>query len=320
MWLVAGLGCLVVSMVSGLDQARRRLASLSFGSGQAISATVAGIGIVLTLAALGWYVVGGLGAPLHRGQSTALPPYISDTESSGLQSRTLIVSLADGKVTWLLHQADHAVWGDGETGLSPIEPQVRVAVETVVAQIAAAREDEQVASELSALGVTYVQVRGITPEVSTALAASPGISRGGQDNGVTVFTVTSRPARVLVVTADGTQSVARTIDTATTGRLLLSEASDPRWQVTVGGVALERTDSPDWRPAFALTGQTGDVTVRLAPERWPGWIALVQLLALLLLALFAAPAVSRESDYYRTGRRSTEADEGVGRHSREGAS
>jgi len=320
MWLVAGLGCLVVSMVSGLDQARRRLAAQSFGSGQAISATVAGIGIVLTFAALGWYVVGGLGAPLHRGQSTALPPYIADTERSGLQSRTLIVSLAAGKVTWLLHQADHAVWGDGETGLSPLEPQVRAAVETVVAQIAAARQDEEVASDLSALGVTYVQVRGITPEVSTALAASPGISRGGEDNGVTVFTVTSRPARVLVVTADGTQSVARAIDTATTGRLLLSEAWDPRWQVTVGGVALERTDSPDWRPAFALTGQTGDVTVRLAPERWPGWIALVQLLTLLLLALFAAPAVSRESDDYRTGRRSTEADEGVGRHSREGAS
>jgi hypothetical protein len=167
----------------------------------------------------------------------------------------------------------------------------------------------------------YVQVRGITPEVSSALAASPGISRGGESNGVTVFTVTSRPSRVLVVTADRTQSVAGSIDTPTTGMLLLSEASDPRWQVTVGGVALERTDSPDWRPAFALTGQTGHVAVRLAPEPWPGWIALLQLLAVLLLALFAAPAVSRESDdYLRTGRRSTEADEGVGRHSREGTS
>ena len=320
MWLVAGFGCLVVSMVSGLDQARRRLAAQSFGSGQAISATVAGVGIVLTLAALGWYVVGGLGAPLHRGQSTALPPYIADTESSGLQSRTLIVSLADGKVTWLLHQADHAVWGDGETGLSPVAPEVRAAAESVVAQIAAARQDDEVASQLSALGVVYVQVRGITPEVSSALAASPGISRGGEGNGVTVFTVSSRPSRVLLVTSDGTQSVTRTIDTAASGRLLLSEAADPRWQVTVGGVALERTDSPDWRPAFALSGQTGEVTVRLAPERWPGWIALAQLVALLLVALFAAPAVSRESDDYGPGRRSAEADEGVGRHSREGVS
>ena len=320
MWLVAGLGCLVVAMVSGLDQARRRLAAQSFGIGQAVSATVAGVGIVLTLAALGWYVVGGLGAPLHRGQSGELPPYISDTESSNLQSRTLIVDLADSHVTWLLHQADHTVWGDGETGLSPVQPEVRAAAETVVAQIAAARQDDEVSSELSALGVVYVQVRGVTPEVSTALAASPGISRGGETGGVTVFTVTSRPSRVLLVGSDGTQSVTGSIDTATNGTLLLSEASDPRWQMAVGGVALERTSSPDWRPAFALTGQTGQVTVRLAPERWSGWIALAQLVALLLLALFAAPAVSRESDDFRPGRRSAEAEDGVGRHSLEGAS
>jgi hypothetical protein len=165
-----------------------------------------------------------------------------------------------------------------------------------------------------------VQVRGITPDTSAALAASPGIARGGETGGVTVFTVSSRPSRLLLVGADGTQSVTGSIDTAANGTLLLSEASDPRWQVTVGGVALDRMTSPDWRPAFALTGQTGPVSVRLAPERWSGWIALAQLLALLLLALFAAPAVSRESDDYRPGRRSAEADDSVGRHSLEGAS
>jgi hypothetical protein len=318
MWLVAGLGCLVVAMVSGLDQARRRLAAQSFGIGQAVSATVAGVGILLTLAALGWYVVGGLGAPLHRGPSSALPPYISDTEHSSLQARTLVVDLGDSRVTWLLHQADHTVWGDGETGLAPVQPEVRAAAETVVAQIAAARQDDEVATELSALGVVYVQVRGVTPEISAALAASPGISRGGETGGVTVFTVTSRPSRILLVTSDGTQSVTASIDTAANGTLLLSEASDPRWQVSVGGVALDRTTSPDWRPAFALTGQTGQVTVRLAPERWSGWIALLQLVAVLLLALFAAPAVSRESDDFRPGRRSAEAEDSVGRRSLEG--
>jgi len=320
MWLVAGFGCLVVAMVSGLDQARRRLAAQSFGSGQAVSATVVGVGAVLTLAALGWWVVGGLGAPLQRGPSSALPPYITDTENSSLQARTLIISLGrDGHVTWLLHQADHTVWGDGETGLTPVQPEVRAAVETVVAQVAAARQDDEVASELSALGVVYVQVRGVTPDVSAALAASPGISRGGETGGVTVYTVAARPSRLLLVTGEDTQSVTGKVDAGTYGTLLLSEASDPRWQVLVGGVALDRTTSPDWRPAFALTGQTGAVTVRLAPDRWSGWVALAQLVAMLLLALFAAPAVSRESDDYRPGRRSAEADESVGRHSLEGA-
>ena len=319
MWLVAGLGCLVVATVSGLDQARRRLAAQSFGIGQGVSATVAGIGVVLTLVSLGWYVVGGLGAPLTRGPSSALPPYITDTENSSLHARTLVVDLTGSHVTWLLHQADHTVWGDGETGLSPAQPVVRSAAEMVVAQIAAARQDDEVASELSALGVVYVQVRGVTPQVSTALAASPGMARGGETGGVTVFTVTSRPSRLLLVGGGGTQSVTASIDTSTTGTLLLSEASDPRWQVTVGGVTLDRTSSPDWRPAFALNGQTGPVTVRLAPDPWSGLIALAQLVALLLLALFAAPAVSRESDDFLPGRRSAEAEDSVGRHSLEGA-
>ncbi|HET7724946.1 MAG TPA: glycosyltransferase, partial [Propionibacteriaceae bacterium] len=314
MWLVAGLGCLVVATVSGLDQARRRLAAQSFGSGQAVSAIVVAVGAVLTAVSLGWFVVGGLAGPLHRGQAT-LPPYIADSENSDLHARTLIVSLADGQVSWLLHQADHTVWGDGETGLTPAEPQVRTAAETVVAQIAAARQDDEVADELSALGVLYVQVRGVTPDVSAALAASPGISRGGTTNGTTVFTVTSRPSRVLLVRPEGTQSVTASVDSGAAGTLLLSEAPDPRWQVSVGGVALDRTTSPDWRPAFALAGQSGPVSVRLAAERWAGWTALAQLVAMLLLALFAAPAVSRESDDFRPGRHSAVEEERVGRRS-----
>jgi hypothetical protein len=304
MWLVVGFGCLVVALVSGLDHARRRLAAQSFGVAQALSASVAVVGALLVLASFGWYVVGGLGGPLHRQQADSLPKYILDTESGPSQSRTLVVSLSDGGVRWVLHQADHIVWGDGETGLPPSQPEVRSAVEGVVAQISAARQDDDVATQLQALGVVHIQVRGITPEVSAALAASPGIARGGEGNGVTVFTVVGHPARVMLATADGMKAVPGSIETSTTGTLILSEATDPRWRVSVGGVALERTTSPDWRPAFVVDGQTGDVTVTLAQDRWSVWMALAQLLALILLALFAAPAVSRESDDYRAGRRS----------------
>lgn len=304
MWLVAGFGGLVVALVSGLDHARRRLAAQSFGVAQAVTAAVAVVGALLVVASLGWYVVGGLGGPLHRQQADTLPRYILDTESGPSQSRTLIVSLSGGSVSWALHDADHVVWGDGETGLPPSQPEVRKAVEGVVAQISAARQDDAVATQLETLGVVHVQVRGITPEVSAALAASPGIARGGEGNGITVFTVVSHPARVMLVTTDGTKAVTGPIATSTTGTLFLSEATDPRWQVSVGGVPLARTTSPDWRPAFVVDGQTGDVTVTLAQDPWWGWMALAQLLALILLALFAAPAVSRESDHYRAGRRS----------------
>jgi GT2 family glycosyltransferase len=304
MWLVAGFGCLVVALVSGLDHARRRLSSQSFGLAQALSASVAVVGALLVVASFGWYVVGGLGGPLHRQQADTLPRYILDTESGPSQSRTLVVSLSGGTVSWVLHEADHVVWGDGETGLPPSQPEVREAVEGVVAQIAAGRQNDEVATELQTLGVVHIQVRGITPEVSAALAASPGIARGGEGNGTTVFTVASHPARLMLVTTDGAKAVTGSIATSTTGTLFLSEATDPRWQVSVGGVPLQRATSSDWRPAFVVDGQTGDVTVTLAQDRWFGWISLAQLLALILLALFAAPAVSRESDDYKAGRRS----------------
>lgn len=316
MWLVAGFGCLVVTAVSGLDQARRRLGAQSFGLSQAVSALAVALGAVVTLVSLGWFVVGGLAGPLHRGQPDALPPYITQTESGPLQARTLVVSLeGDGHVSWLLHATDGVVWGDGETGIWPAPAGPRSQVEAVVAQIAAARQDDQVASELASLGVVYVQVRGITPDVSGALAASPGIARGGQGNGTVVFTVTSRPSRVLLVTQDATTSVQGTVDTATTGTLVLSEVDDPRWTVSVGGVPLPRTTSTDWRPAFALTGQTGPVTVTLAADRGRVWYAWGQLIAVLLLALFAAPAASRESDDFRGGRRSADAEPSQGRRS-----
>lgn len=304
MWLVAAFGCLVVSLVTSLDKARRRLATQSFGVAQAVSASVAVVGTLLVVASLGWYVVAGLGAPLHRGQANALPPYITDSENGPSQTRTLVVSLTGGQVSWMLHASDTTTWGDGETGLTPSEPEARAAVERVVAQIAAARQDDGVATQLAALGVLHVQVRGITPDVSSALAASPGIARGGEGNGTTVFTVTSHPARLILMTVDGAQPVAGSIQAPATGTLFLSEAADPRWQVTVGGVRLAPVDSPDWRPAFTVDGQTGPVVVSLAPDPWAGWSALGQLLAVLLLALFAAPAVSRESDDYRFGRRS----------------
>lgn len=304
MWLVAGFGCLVVALVTGLDQARRRLATQSFGVAQAISASVAVVGVLLVLVSSGWYVVGGLGAPLHREQSSVLPPYITDSENGPSRTRTLVVSLTGGHVAWTLHEADNATWGDGETGLFPSQPEARAAVERVVAQIAAGRQDDGVATALASLGVLHVQVRGITPDVSSALAASPGIARGGEGNGTTVFTVTSHPARVLLVTASGTRSVLGTIAEPATGTLFLSEAADPRWHVSVGGVELPRVTSADWRPAFTVDGQTGPVSVRLDSDPWAGWLALGQLLALFLLALFAAPAVNRESDDYRSGRRS----------------
>ena len=72
--------------------------------------------------------------------------------------------------------------------------------------------------------------------------------------------------------------------------LRIGEAVDPRWQATLDGERL--TDqAAGWQQGFALPGNAGTVSWTLqAPWRW---LLVGQLLALLVAAVLAAPAIRR---------------------------
>lgn len=307
-WLLAAFAALLVGVATVIDQARLRVFEQSFGSAQTLLVAVTvltAIGLVLTL---GWWGVGGAAEPTQRGAVSSLPRFVQESMEGPGRTRTLIVDLSQPQPRWWLSEAGGLTWGGAETVIGPADRAAHDQVVAVVAQIASGRQSESLPQLLAGLGVAHVQLRSVTGEVTAALAATPGIARGGEENGVAVFTVTSKPSRVQVVASDQVVSVGSEIHTATTGTLLLAEAADPRWRVTVGGRELPRTESRDWRPAFALSGESGPVEVSLRREPHRVLVAVAQLLGLVVLALFAAPSVRRENDQPVAGRRSAEED------------
>ncbi len=293
MWLVTAFAALVTAVALALDRSRVLLSGESFGAGQGVLLVTSILGLVAVLGSAGWWVVGGLGAPLHRGSDSGLPAYVLDAEASAQRARTLVIDVRSDRPAWFVHETPGLTWADAESGL--IGAEARSRAESVVAQVAAARQGDSTASTLAELGIANVQVRGVTPDVSAALAASPGITRGGEENGVALFSVVGKPGLAMVV--DGaTRTPVTTVSPGQRGNLVISAPADPRWQVSVGGRLLTSTTSDDWRPAFALDGASGDVSVELKPDRWSGWLALGQLVALLALGLAATPPLRRESD------------------------
>ncbi|MDO5285755.1 MAG: glycosyltransferase family 2 protein [Actinomycetia bacterium] len=307
-WLLAAFAALLAGAATVVDQARLEAARQSFGRAQALLAVMTVMTVVGLVLTAGWWGVGGAGEPTHRGAASSLPRFVQDSMEGPGRTRTLIVDLSRPQPRWWLSEAGGLTWGGAESVLGPADLAARDQVVTAVAQIASGRQSESLRDLLTGLGVGHVQVRDVSGEVTAALAATPGIARGGEENGVAVFTVLGKPTRLQLVGSEAVTPVGTEITTSGTGTLLLSEAADPRWQVSVGGRPLPRAESPDWRPAFALAGQTGAVEVSLRTGPVRPLVALAQLLGLVVLALFAAPSVRRENDQPVAGRRSAEED------------
>ena len=96
---------------------------------------------------------------------------------------------------------------------------------------------------------------------------------------------------------NGEKRVAVTQQSITVGtsersrELRLGEPADPRWRATLNGEELQQAEGDNWQQVFVVPGSAGTVTYELdAPSRW--W-PLGQGIALLIVAILAAPAVRR---------------------------
>ncbi len=295
MWLVAGLGLLLVGSATAVDRARVELSDADFGLGQGLVLASTVLGALALVLAAGWWVWGGVGAPLTRTDAVSVPAYVRDAELAQ-GSRALLVSVRAEGVTWFVDQPGHPRWGDAESGLVLAgSPAAMEAARTVVAQIASGTQVDGLAGRLAALGVSHVRISGGSGEVLAALGATPGLQRGTDDPSGAVWIVTGKPSWVQVVDGSAVSSVTTSVPTGSSGRvLLLAEPPDPRRTVSVAGTALTATSSPDWRAAYELGAASGplDVTVA-APVPWWAWL---QAAGLALLVLFAAPSLRRDEE------------------------
>ena len=293
MWLVAGLGLLVAGSAIAVDRARLDLSESDFGIGQALVVASSVVGVVALVLSAGWWVWGGVGAPLARSGSS-VPAYVRDAEVAQA-SRALLVRIEPGAVTWFVDEPGRPRWGDGETGVVLGGSSAAVpAARTVVAQLASGRQVEGLAGDLARLGISHVRVGGTTPDVLAALNATPGLQRGTDDPAGAVWIVTGKPSRLQVVAGSEVSYVAGAVPPGPSGRLLiLADGPAERRTVTVGGAPLAPAASPDWRAAYELGAAAGPVVIGATGSSWWAWL---QLSGLALLAVFAAPSLQRETD------------------------
>lgn len=240
--------------------------------------------VLLGAVGLGSWAWVGFQGPV--GPSTShLPGYVRDVVSSTRETRVLMLQRRpDGGLDWNVVDARQPRWGTGERELAGAFADD---FGRLVQALGAGMVPEDLAENLTALGVSHIHMGGFSEEDLASVGNAPGLTRAPVGQDAVVWTVAGLPSRARIVGSDASVPVLDgTIEeTASPRHLVLSEEADPRWWASVGGVALEA--SPD-RPPVTFTvpeGVGGELRWGLH-RSWGalGWQVAVALLVLTLLA------------------------------------
>lgn len=235
--------------------------------------SVLGILTCVTLViGMGWWVsVGERG--LMR-QQEVLPSYVVGVEASGRNTRTLMVDLSTGVALVNVAAAGQPTWGSAESPL--IAESAATDLDQVSQQFAQGQPTDDLADQLTTLGIGHVWLRGAGEQAIAELSTSPGMDVATVAQDTVVFTLSNQPSRWVRVG----------------DRVVLAEPVDEAWHADIDGVELTRTDSPDWRTAWDAAGIDGDPRFRADPD----WLAIVwEVLVVLVLLILAAPSAQRST-------------------------
>jgi GT2 family glycosyltransferase len=318
-FLVAGSALITAALV-GVDDARERLADVSFGWRQPTAVAVAVVAALGPVAAAGIWVAHGAAGPLDRREVTVLPRFV--------------VARAQGqpglRVLWLRQRADgvrYAVTGFGGGRLGDDQLRAPAAVRRRLAEIVAdlaTPRGSDAAQALATHAVRYVAVPApVDPDLAAALDAQPALTRERveESSPVRLWRVLAPAARVTVLNAELAQEAATRrgpslgalranpptvlLPDRRTGRyvvppgssrrlLVVSEAAGGPWEASADRPLPEQT-AWGWASAFEVPPLGATVTV--APDRTARRTGLgVQAGVLLVLAVLAAPSVRRSNE------------------------
>lgn len=243
------------------------------------------LGLAGLLAAGGWAAVGFAG-PV-REQPSVLPGYVRDVISSDRDTRALLIRLdGDEAVAWNVVDARRPQWGAGERNpVGDFAPDFQALVQA----FATGTVPDDVAAQLTGLGVSHVWLSGFGPELRAALDNAAGLTSAAADADTVVWTVTGLVSRAVVVDGDATEPVLRgEVAAGSAGRtLVVAEPPAADWVATLNGRALERVAGGE-RLTFTLGAEGGELRVEPRAHPWrAGWHAVV----LALIAVLAAPSL-----------------------------
>ncbi len=262
------------------DDARNTTLRRAFAGLIAIAVAVAGA----------WWLVGGGGAPLQRADDP-LPSYVRNVHEAPRFARTLMVDLVDGVADYSLVSATQPQWGSGEASPLFSDDDASLALAEVTQQFAEGQPSDDLAERLGELGIAHVWVRGATDESISSLANTNGLVSAAAAEDTVIWTVADLPSRASVRSAGSDVTIPDgRVPAGTDGRtLVLAEVADSGWTARLNGTRLDPTESGDWRAAFTLPAEGGELTWSMRPH-WVGIIT--QVLALALMLVLAAPSAN----------------------------
>lgn len=240
--------------------------------------------VLLGALAVGSWAWVGFQGPVGRSASQ-LPGYVRDVVNSERDTRVLMLEQrGDGGLDWNVVDARQPQWGTGERELAgAFADDFGRLVQSVGSDVV----PEDLAQQLTALGVSHLYMGGFGEESLAGVGNAPGLTRAAVRDGDVVWSVTGLPSRVRIVQAQSSAPVVdATVEASEAPRhLVLAEAADSRWWATLGDTELEA--SPD-RPPVTFTvpeGMGGDLDWGLRGA-WGAlaWQVLVTLAILTLLA------------------------------------
>ena len=302
--LVAGIALLSAAAI-GADGARARVAGIDFGWRQPVAAVVLLTAALAPVAAAGWWLVRGADGPLARGNGQLVPAFIAQQAGGIEQIRTLVLRTGDngGVVSYSLVRGAGPTIGSAES-TDATQPSANLG--TLVGNLVAGAGGDP-ATQLADYAVQYIQVLApVSGQVSTALDATPGLTRLNQQTSGSTWRLTQNVSRAVIQSqgsADvsvpaGPVDVDATIPAGATGRVLrLADSSDPGWRATLDGTALTPTSVDGWAQGFELPANGGRLAVSYheSPEHI-GWIAGQCFLALVVLVLALPGRRDRRDD------------------------
>ncbi|WP_133754522.1 glycosyltransferase [Naumannella halotolerans] len=306
-WLFVGFAGALVAGAAGLAGAfgglarsdgGRRAAGGAYpigGVAAKITLTVVAVGL---LAGSGWWLVGSMTGPVDRRAGSALPAFITNAMQSDAGVRTLSLDLRGEQVRWaLLEDAGYRLGSADRGYVFGADPQFEALTASVTARLLAG-SDDALLSDLNQLGVAYLWVQGGSEEQLAQIGNVPGLGTGSSDEVARIWTVPSSAARAEVISGEVSVPVGRAGAEILPGDqdrvLVLAEPADPRWQAFLDGAELAPVQGDNGRPTFAVGAAGGQLSYRLTDNGY-GFVAVAQLIGLLLVVVMALPALRRRT-------------------------
>lgn len=244
--------------------------------------------VVAVLAALVWPVVAFSGQV--KAAEPQLPRYVSSVINSPRNSRALLVEKARGRLTWNVVSANDPQWGSGET-----RPEYSAEFEQLVQVFTGGPVPDDLAAQLSAMGVSHVWLSGFTEDELLVVANAEGLSSAPAGDEATVFTVVGIVSRA-VIEQPGQDPVPIADGVVPEGgpdRVLRISQSD-----VVASVAGEDLVWNAETGTFELGERAGELNYSAARSTLGAWWTLV---LLAVLAVFALPSMNQNSGARRAG-------------------